>query len=82
MEPLASMPCQELVELVTDYLDGNLPVCDRTRLEAHLRVCPPCVVYLDQMRDVVALAGRVPAERLPATLRDGLVEAFRDWRAA
>jgi anti-sigma factor (TIGR02949 family) len=82
MDAPGHMPCQELVEVVTDYLEGTLSARDRARLEAHLAVCPPCVVYLDQMREVVALAGRVPAEELPAVVRDRLVEAFRGWRAA
>jgi anti-sigma factor RsiW len=82
MDAPEHMPCRELVEVVTDYLEGTLPARDRARFEAHLAVCPPCVVYLDQVREVVALAGRVPSEELPAALRDGLVEAFLDWRAA
>jgi anti-sigma factor RsiW len=76
------MACQELVEVITDYLEGTLPAHDRRRFEAHLGLCPPCVVYLDQMRSAIEVAGRVPLGELSAPLRQGLLAAFRDWRAA
>ena len=49
------MPCQELVELVTAYLDGSLSAEDRERLDAHLKLCDPCVEYIEQFRETIAL---------------------------
>jgi anti-sigma factor RsiW len=74
------MPCQELVEVVTDYLDGALPEADRRRFDAHLAECEACRTYLDQMQSTIALVGRVDAQALPDGLRDGLLAAFRGWR--
>jgi anti-sigma factor RsiW len=54
------MSCQELVELVTDYLEGALPPEDVARFEAHVAACPGCEAYLEQMRTTIAVtrAGR------------------------
>jgi len=76
------MACRELVEVVTDYLEGALGAVDRARFEAHLADCGGCRDYLDQMRRTIQAVGRIDAERLPAELRDGLLASFRDWRAA
>jgi anti-sigma factor RsiW len=77
LEPLT---CQELVELVTDYLEGTLPPDLRARFEAHLALCPGCVTYVEQMRETVRLVGRLRAEDVPPEMESALLEAFRDWR--
>jgi anti-sigma factor RsiW len=72
------LPCQELVELVTDYLEDALPPAERARFEAHLAECPGCSNYLEQMRATITLtrAGADLAERPEVA---GLLAAFRDW---
>jgi len=79
--PLPELPCQDLVEVVTDYLDGALSEVDRRRFEEHLEICERCVAYVEQIRLTIAAAGRagVQGEALPADLRDGIRDAFRDW---
>jgi anti-sigma factor RsiW len=81
--PLPEMPCQELVETVTAYLDGALDATDRRRLEDHLAVCGECRAYVDQIRMVITATRRIGAHPPPirAELRDGLCRAFRDWAA-
>ena len=76
------MPCQELVEVVTDYVEGLMSPVDRTRFEAHLEECPPCREYLAQFRDIVAAAGREDVEELPDRERLELRQAFRTWAGA
>jgi len=76
------MPCQELVELVTAYLDGSLDAADRERLEAHLKLCDPCVVYIEEFREMIALTGNVHVHDLAPETRDELLTLFKDWRAA
>lgn len=76
------LTCQELVELVTDYLEGRLGPQERARFEAHIEICPGCDAYLEQMRTVVRLAGRLPQESLSTPARDALLAAFRDWHGA
>ena len=50
--------CQQVVELVTDYLEGALSPAEHRRFEAHLAGCPHCTEYLAQMRETIRLAGR------------------------
>lgn len=75
------LTCQELVELVTDYLDDALPGEARARFERHIAECPSCGTYLDQIRLTIALTGRLAEEDIAPEARDALLDAFRDWRA-
>ena len=74
------MACQELVELVTDYLEDRLPADDRARFEAHIAECEYCAAYLDQMRQTVHTLGRIEEESLSDGAREALLAAFRTWR--
>lgn len=76
------MSCNELVELVTDYLEMKLPRGDRERFEAHLEECGACVTYLEQIRESVAVVGTLRAETLPDGAADTLLAEFRDWKLA
>ena len=77
---LPEMPCQELVEVVTDYLEGRLSPVDRARFEAHIADCEYCETYLEQMRLTIRTLGRIPEESLSDDARETLVSAFRSWR--
>ena len=74
------LPCQELVELVTDYLEGRLSASERLRFEAHLAGCPGCRTYLEQMRQTVRALGRLSEESIEPEAKERLLAAFRDWR--
>ena len=73
--------CQQAVELVTDYLEGALSRRDRRRLEAHLRACPNCTNYLEQIRMTIRLAGRIEPDDLSAEARQDLSDLYRRWRS-
>jgi anti-sigma factor RsiW len=75
--------CRELVELITDYLEGALPSSVHEAIDAHLAQCDGCTRALDQVRETMRIAGELPAdglERLPASERDALLDAFTAWR--
>ena len=74
------MTCQELVELVTEYLEGTLPSRDRARFDRHISGCEYCTTYLEQMRITIRTLGRLPEESLEPSARDELLETFRDWK--
>jgi anti-sigma factor RsiW len=74
-----TISCKELVELVTDYLEGRLAWVDRERVETHLRGCDGCTAYLEQMRATIAITGRLREDQLDPVMRDRLLDAFRDW---
>jgi predicted anti-sigma-YlaC factor YlaD len=75
------LTCRELVELVTDYLEGALPADERLDFERHLVGCSGCRDYLDQVRTTIELTGKIDEEP-PSPLREQLLDAFRDWKRA
>jgi len=76
------LSCQELVELVTDYLEGGLSEDERARFEAHVGLCDGCNVYLEQMRQTIRVTGTLVAAELAPDAERDLLEAFRGWRSA
>jgi anti-sigma factor RsiW len=72
--------CQELVELVTGYLEHALPAQETALVEQHLNFCDGCVWYLEQMRGTIAETGRIGEEHIAGEDRDRLLAAFRGWR--
>jgi len=77
--PGRELTCQELVELVTDYLDDALEPADRARFEAHVAGCPGCDAYLGQIRMTLELVGATAGlDSRPEV--SGLLEAFRGWK--
>ena len=79
-ETVEQLSCQELVELVTDYLDGALPPAERMRFDAHIAGCDGCHTYLEQIRLTIARTGSLLPERLDPAAEAALLEAFRDWK--
>jgi anti-sigma factor RsiW len=74
---MTEMVCNELVDVITDYLEGRLPAEDVARFEAHLPECPFCTSYIEQMRATVARLGEVPRDVLSADARAGVLDAIR-----
>ena len=74
------MACRELVEVLTEYLEGTLSQEDRRRLEAHLAECPNCVDYVEQFRQTIDALGGMSPETIAPEAREELLEAFRGWR--
>jgi anti-sigma factor RsiW len=72
--------CEQAVELVTDYLDGALSRRQRRRFEAHIRACPNCSAYLEQIQAVIATSGSITPDDLTPQARDDLTALYRQWR--
>ena len=72
--------CREVVELVSDYLEGALTPPQMTAVEVHLNFCDGCFTFLDQVRTTAATARALPEEQIPDELKDKLLEAFGDWK--
>jgi hypothetical protein len=70
--------CQELTELVNDYVEGALGAHETALFEQHLNFCDGCDWYVDQIRVTVAAVGRIEEADVPPPIRDRLVDAFRD----
>ena len=76
------LTCQEVVELVTDYLEGALTAGEAALFEQHLGDCDGCYRYVDQMRKTAAAIGHIEEDDLPAEMRKRLVAAFRGWKSS
>ncbi|MEB3049884.1 zf-HC2 domain-containing protein [Mycolicibacter sp. MYC123] len=74
------MDCNELVELVTAYLDGSLDLETRARFDEHLLECDGCANYLQQFRVTIGTLGGIREAELTLEFRAKLLEAFKDWR--
>jgi anti-sigma factor RsiW len=74
-----SLSCQELVELVTDYLEGALDPVLRARFDAHIANCDGCTLYLEQLRLTIRAVGALTPEDLSPDAERTLLAAFRDW---
>ena len=75
------LTCQEMVELVSDYLEGRLDDAARARFEAHVAESDACTLYIEQMRQTIVALGRIPPETVSREAEEELLAAFRSWRA-
>jgi anti-sigma factor RsiW len=75
------MTCRQVVELMTDYLEGTLSAAERARFEEHIAGCDGCRSYLAQLRTTRKVLGRLAHEPVPASVEKELLEAFRSWRS-
>jgi len=76
------MKCREVVELMTDYLEGALTAPDRERFEQHIVGCDGCRAYLQQLRLTLRAMRSVKSVPIPDRVQTELVRAFRNWRSA
>jgi predicted anti-sigma-YlaC factor YlaD len=75
------LTCNEVTELVTDYLEGRMGLADRMRFQMHVGMCKHCRAYLRQMRATVAALGQMPEDtEMPEDVRDELRARFADWQ--
>jgi anti-sigma factor RsiW len=72
--------CQEFVDFLMAYLDGELPAAQREAFDGHMDACPGCVTYLDTYRESVRLGKQVLCgtsdEPIPDDVPEDLVEAI------
>jgi len=66
------MQCKELIQLVTDYLEGTIAEAERVQVEAHAAECTWCERYIEQTRQVIGAL---------ATLDDGAADS-EAWERA
>lgn len=74
------LACKELVEIITDYLEGRLPEGERARFERHLGGCGGCRTYLEQMRQTITLSGKLTEDEMQPEAREELLSVFRKWK--
>jgi len=82
MTQLPGLDCNQVVELVSDYLEGALDAATAQRVRQHLAECPGCDTYVEQIGKTVRSLGEVPTGTLTPQAQDELMSAFRDFHLA
>jgi anti-sigma factor RsiW len=77
---MADLTCKELVELVTDYLEGALSRRDHKRFEKHIAGCTNCTEYVAQFRETIRLTGTLRERDIPRPAADELLAVFAAWK--
>jgi predicted anti-sigma-YlaC factor YlaD len=72
--------CQEVVELVTDYLENILLPEMRRRLEEHAEDCPGCATYIEQVRLTIDMLHRLAQEQPAPATKQELLQLFQNWK--
>ena len=75
------LTCQEMTQLVTDYLEGQMDEDERLRFQKHLGLCRDCRSHVGKMRGMVDTLGKLPEEPIPDDVMGVLLERFRDWKS-
>ncbi len=75
------LTCQELTELVTEYLEKRMRLWDRLRFRLHVGMCRHCRAYLHNQRLAIKTLGKMPARPIPPDVRKELLERFRGWKS-
>jgi hypothetical protein len=80
-EALQPMTCQELVELVTEYLEETLSPLDTARFEEHIALCPMCQIHLEQLRITIRELGQLRERDIDSDVLVEMQTRFRYWRS-
>jgi anti-sigma factor RsiW len=80
MSTTPSLTCKQLVELVSDYIEGALSPGLRDAFEQHIAGCDGCDRYVAQMRLTIAMLGKLTEDSIEPGARDRLLDVFRDWK--
>lgn len=76
------LSCKEITQLVTEYVEGTLPLRDRIRFQLHIGMCRHCRAYLRQMRLTAKTLGYLPEPELPPDVESELLSRFETWKAS
>ncbi len=66
--------CPEVRDLSSDFLEGGLPPSSRTKIQAHLRVCPSCTAFIRSLASTINLLGKLPKSKPPSSLKRNIRE--------
>ncbi len=76
------LSCQEITEIITDYLEGRMSFANRMRFQMHVGMCKHCRAYLRQMKATIGSLGQLPDEPMPTDVRDEMRKRFAAWNDA
>jgi anti-sigma factor RsiW len=75
-----TLSCQEVVELITDYLENALLAEMRKQLEEHVAQCPDCETYIKQIQQTISRLHQLAKQQVSPATRRELLQFFRSWK--
>jgi anti-sigma factor RsiW len=69
--------CRRLVELLHEFLSGEMPPEEYATLQAHIEQCPPCGVYLTTYKLTITMSRRLPPVEIPTDAAERLLAALK-----
>ncbi len=73
------LTCSQMTDLVTEYLEGKMPLAQRLRFQLHVGLCRHCRRYLSQMRATIRALGLLRPVIIPEPPGE-LLRRFRAWK--
>lgn len=70
--------CERFQDVMSEYIDAELPAEDATALEQHVASCPACAGYLETLRETVALCRSTPRPCLGRDCVERAIAAARE----
>lgn len=70
--------CQAVVELLCDYLEGDLPDEEKQELDRHMMDCPPCLAFLNTYKRTAQVCKSLRPEDIPQDMRKRLERFLRE----
>jgi len=74
------LTCQQLIDFIMSYLDGDLPAEQRAEFDRHMSGCSSCVDYLKTYEKTVLLARSCADDPVPEDVPESLVQAILEAR--
>lgn len=75
--------CEQIVEALSDYFDGDLGYEDSVDVRNHLRGCRACLAFADSLRRIIELCrAHEPSVKLRPLTPPARAELESAWRKA
>jgi predicted anti-sigma-YlaC factor YlaD len=75
-----NLNCQDVMSLVTEYLEAALLPVTQAKMEEHLSDCPDCQTFLREIQQTIALLRKLAEEPMFPETRQQLLQVFQTWK--
>jgi mycothiol system anti-sigma-R factor len=76
--PMAKFDCQEAIQTLYYFLDGELTEDRRKDIQHHLEACSPCLEAFDFEAELKIVIARKCRDQVPTALRDRVARALSE----
>jgi anti-sigma factor RsiW len=76
------MTCQQLAELLCDFISGELETAYCVEIQEHIHTCPACEAYVHSYRVTITMTRQLPTLPLNADFASRLENLLRQMKDA